>query len=64
MVYLKWNPVFDKSFAHLLQGKQNLKFSQKVIDLTTLMRPFHRQAKIRAVAEPLSRAMSIVDLVF
>lgn len=29
-----------------------------------IMRPFHRQAKVRAVAEPLSRAMSSVDLCF
>jgi len=28
-----------------------------------MIRPFHRQAKDRPVAEPLSRAMSSVDLV-
>ena len=34
------------------------------ISLTIPMRPFHRQAKVRPVAEPWSRAMSSADLVF
>jgi len=34
------------------------------IAIGKIMRPFHRQAKFRPVAEPLSRAMSSVDLVF
>ncbi len=34
------------------------------IAIGKIMRPFHRQAKGRPVAEPLSRAMSCVDLVF
>lgn len=28
-----------------------------------MVRPFHRQAKVRPVAEPLSRAMSSVDII-
>lgn len=58
------NAAFDKSFAQLLQGKTNLKFSLGQMDLIKRIRPFHRQAKGRPVANPLSRVMPSVDSLF